>query len=107
VEVGDGYIAMTVDRTLCVYSCYVSPVLPPLEFGQFLANLKVNVVAYRDVGVDLIVAGDFNAWSAVWGDCLTGRRGRDLCALVDFWTSALSTEEGGGSPRSSDAGCGQ
>lgn len=29
---------------------------------------EVSVAAYRGVGVDLIVAGDFNARCAVWGD---------------------------------------
>lgn len=61
VEIGDRYVAVTVSGTVRVHSCYASPALTVDEFEQFLGHLDGSVRKYRGVGVDRLVAGDFNA----------------------------------------------
>ena len=82
VEVGDGYVCATVGGSLRVYSCYARPPLSAAEFERFLFNIMVSVAACRGRGLDVIVAGDFNAHSAAWGDRTNDVRGESLCALA-------------------------
>lgn len=61
--------------TVRVYSCYASLDLSIDEFEQFLSRLDGSVEKYRGAGVDLIVAGNFNARSTSWENHLTTYRG--------------------------------
>lgn len=77
------FVAATIDRSLRIYSCYVSPNCSTADYEQFLTRLETSLMRHRYDNVDLIVAGDFNARSAYWGDWITDSRGNALCELAD------------------------
>lgn len=76
-------MAATVGGTVRVHSCYASPAPSVDEFERLLSRLEERVRKYRGVGVDLIVAGDFNARSASWSDRLTNHRGDVFSTFAD------------------------
>lgn len=80
VERDDKYVAARVG--IHVYSCYASPNQPDTQFAALLQRLESSI---RAVGTaaKIIVAGDFNARSAAWGDWVTDPRGDGLVSLVD------------------------
>ncbi|XP_072751966.1 uncharacterized protein [Anoplolepis gracilipes] len=67
---------------IAVVSCYMSPNTTRDEFIAFLSELKDAV---RALGDRVLVCGDFNAKSAMWGARLTDRRGH----LVEDWAAEL------------------
>lgn len=83
VDVGDGYVAAVVGGRARVYSCYAPPSLTPPEFERFLNCLEGSIRGNRNPGLDLVIAGDFNARSTAWGDCITTNRGRALAEFAD------------------------
>jgi len=65
-----------------VISCYASPNRTAAEFSDFLQRVGDHVRTIGH-GVPVIVAGDLNARSAVWGDWCQNSRGSDLNSLFD------------------------
>jgi hypothetical protein len=65
-----------------VISCYASPNRTAAEFSDFLQRVGDHVRTIGP-GVPVIVAGDLNARSAVWGDWCQDSRGSDLNSLFD------------------------
>jgi len=65
-----------------IYSCYATPNPATRDmFGSLLRRLENSVrTVMRDTPV--VVAGDFNARSAAWGDRVTTSRGDELCDLL-------------------------
>lgn len=63
------------------YSCYATPNPATRDmFGSLLLRLENSVrTVMHDTPV--VVAGDFNARSAAWGDRVTTSRGEELCDL--------------------------
>lgn len=74
-------IAVTVGE-ISIISCYVSPNTVRGEFSAFLGELKDAV---RKLGDQVIICGDFNSKSVMWGARLTDNRG----SLVEDWTAEL------------------
>jgi len=65
-----------------VISCYASPNRTATEFSDFLQRVE-NHVRLVGSGVPVIVTGDLNARSAVWGNWCQDSRGSDLNSLFD------------------------
>lgn len=82
-EVEDGFVVLPINRSVRMYSCYVSPNFSIEEYKHFLNRLETSINRCRQDGIDLIVANHFNARSAYWGDWVTGRRENSLCKLAD------------------------
>lgn len=67
-------------ETLRVYSCYISPNCRPEEFDDFLEQLHSSA---REVTTEVIVSGDFNGHSQVWGSSRSDRRGEALLDMAE------------------------
>lgn len=68
-------------RNLTVFSCYCRPGTTLQEFALFLYDLEV---AIRGRGAcELLITGDFNAWSVEWGSRTNNPRGCLLSELVN------------------------
>lgn len=65
-----------------VIICYASPNRTAAEFSDFLQRIEDHVRTIGH-GVPVIVAGDLNARSAVWGDWCQDSRGSELNSLFD------------------------
>jgi len=65
-----------------VYSCYASPNRPHAQYERFIGRLETSV---RSISPDtpVLVAGDFNARSAAWGDWIDNPRGDELSAMFE------------------------
>lgn len=63
-----------------VYSCYASPNRTKIDYNSFLVRLEGSIRSIS-LGTPIIVARDFNARSAAWGDCISNPRGDDVNAL--------------------------
>lgn len=46
-------------------SCYASPFLSSVGFGRLLGHIEASTAGHRRTGVDVIIAGNFNAYSTV------------------------------------------
>jgi len=69
---GNGFAWMSF-RNLTVFSCYFRPGISLQEFALLLGDLEA---AIRGRGAsELLVAGDFNAWSVKWGSRTNNPRG--------------------------------
>lgn len=73
VAVEDGFVVAKVHGTY-FGSCYAPPRWSVERFEQMLDRLTDALVGKSP----LVVAGDFNAWSTLWGSRETTRRGQDL-----------------------------
>jgi len=63
------------------YSCYSRPGITIQEYSLFLSDLEA---AIRGRGAcEILVAGDFNAWSVEWGSRSKNHRGSLLSDLVN------------------------
>ena len=74
-------------RGIVVFSVYISPNITTEEFLVTLDRLEHAVRGEARGGQQVLVAGDFNARSAEWGDRVTSGRGRaisDLCGSLDL-----------------------
>lgn len=65
-----------------IFSCYASPNSTRDEFSNLLQRLEDRIRAVEP-SVPVILAGDFNARSAAWGDWCQDSRGDDLSSLLD------------------------
>lgn len=65
VEIGNGYESTTMGGVLHFYSCYASSSLFSVGFKRLLGNIEASAPRHRRTGVDVIVASNFNAHSAV------------------------------------------
>ncbi|KMQ88002.1 reverse transcriptase [Lasius niger] len=64
-----------------VVSCYASPSLSVRGFLDFLEALSTVIL---DLGGRVILCGDFNAWSTLWGSSFTNTRGEEM----ERWAAA-------------------
>jgi len=65
-----------------VYCCYASPNRPLEKFCDMLHRLEDSIRSIQR-GVPVVVAGDFNSRSAIWGDWVDNRRGEELGLLIE------------------------
>lgn len=65
IEVGDGFVAATVAGSFRLYSCFAKSSLTSVEFKSFMNLLQASVAVYHERGMNVIIAGDFNAHSKV------------------------------------------
>lgn len=77
---GDGYVWIEVGG-LFLYSCYCTPNGSVDEFELFINKIARSVTMHKD---SAIIAGDFNAKSASWGEPVGDRKG----AIVTEWMAA-------------------
>jgi len=73
-----GFRWVTLDE-VTIYSCYWSPNTEYTLFVDFLDRLEGSVRNAKGV---VIVAGDFNAKSSVWGDHREDPKGRALADMM-------------------------
>lgn len=78
---GNGCVAIGCGD-LVIASCYVSPNSTIREYQTFIDELMVCVDEYR--GMNLIIAGDFNAKSVMWNSPRTNTRG----VLLERWSQS-------------------
>lgn len=76
---GNGFVAVKMGDTIIV-SCYISPNCSWREYTEFLKNLGDAIQEFANS--KLLVGGDFNARSSVWGDRRTNGRGELLLELM-------------------------
>jgi len=72
--------------TLIAVSCYISPNVSDEVFEEFLDELD-NSLSDAEIGQEIILGGDFNAKSLLWGSSHTNSRGDRLsrwCASRDL-----------------------
>lgn len=72
-----------------IYSCYWSPNSTLADFQDFLTRLEISV---RSSGVPVIVAGDFNVKSRMWGSPKEDARGALLAGMVAALDLAVCNE---------------
>ncbi|XP_024869629.1 uncharacterized protein LOC112453242 [Temnothorax curvispinosus] len=82
VEASDGFV-MAKWGHVYVAGVYVSPNVCVAAFEEVLEDLRV--VLERFLPCQVIVAGDFNAMSVLWGSPATDRRGR----ILEEWAAGL------------------
>lgn len=75
-------------RGVRIYSCYNSRSDGEEEYLRFLAEIEHSIRA-ADQLAQIVIGGDFNAWSLEWGSASNDHRGEQLTALMaslDFLT---------------------
>jgi len=82
LEAGEGYVAIRWGDVVVV-GVYLAPSLDRAEFETRLGKIGDCVGKYAPSPT--IVAGDFNAWSRIWGSRLTNKRG----AVLEQWAASL------------------
>ncbi|XP_071571459.1 uncharacterized protein [Temnothorax nylanderi] len=82
VKAGDGFVMVKWDRVF-VTGVYISPNVDVASFERVLEDLRVCLA--RILPGQVIVAGDFNAKSALWGSPVTDGRGR----ILEYWAAGL------------------
>ncbi|XP_052738128.1 uncharacterized protein LOC128198188 [Bicyclus anynana] len=75
---GNGFIGFRFAQ-FTVYSCYISPNCSFDQFRQDLEELSASVRLQRG---KVLVAGDFNAASTIWGSKTTNKRGQHLMDII-------------------------
>ncbi|XP_077255613.1 uncharacterized protein LOC143893768 [Temnothorax americanus] len=83
-EAGDGFVVVKWGRVY-VASVYVSPNLDAAQYEEVLADLRACISRIPLAQRQIVVAGDFNAKSALWGSPVTNRRGR----ILETWAAGL------------------
>lgn len=71
---GHGFVWVEVSDFV-IFSCYISPNVDMTTFEEFLRSLQ-NAV--RSQQKDVIITGDFNSKSVIWGSRETDRRGESI-----------------------------
>lgn len=64
-------------KNIVIYSCYTSPNSSILEYQNFLDALDKSIREHR-VGQGIVITGDFNSASTIWGSTRTNTRGKQL-----------------------------
>jgi len=85
------FVSARLGGTTQVYSCYVSPRYTLVQFQSFLQRLEASIRGLSD-GAEVIIAGDFNARSAAWGDWETCSKGTELAAFADSFELMILNE---------------
>lgn len=75
-----------------IYSCYWSPIASSESFAGLLDHLEISV---RSMEAPVIIAGDFNAKAAEWGDHREDDRGR---LVMELMSSLKIAKNRGGTP---------
>ncbi|XP_029675536.1 uncharacterized protein LOC115243021 [Formica exsecta] len=83
MESGDGYVAVQWGR-ISVIGVYISPNINLAHFEERLESIGECIG--RCLPRPTIIAGDFNAKSALWGSPLNNRRGE----ILEDWAAALN-----------------
>lgn len=71
---GKGYVWIEM-RDIVVYGCYISPNVPLEHFTEFLGHLRDSMLQQTK---GIVVGGDFNAKSHLWGSPQEDQRGNIL-----------------------------
>ena len=72
-------------NNITIYSCYISPNVDIDTFQNFLNNLEQSITQH-DKKHNMIITGDFNSASTIWGSEHTNRRGN----ILEEWMSRLN-----------------
>lgn len=72
---GTGYNWVEIEDMI-IYSCYISPNSKIEEFEQYLQNIEDSIQNKKQKKI--IIGGDFNAKSMLWGGKQTDKRGNIL-----------------------------
>lgn len=72
-----------------VYSCYASPNRPQDHYERFLRRLEDSGRSIPP-GIPILVTGDLNARSALWGDWVSNTRGEELSAMSESLDLAIA-----------------
>ncbi|XP_018574608.1 uncharacterized protein LOC108913532 [Anoplophora glabripennis] len=76
---GDGFVWARIQNTI-IYSCYVSPNVTIGEYEEYMNKLAVDVI---NKGRSMVIlAGDFNAKSPMWGETYEDARGKIFAELL-------------------------
>lgn len=62
-------------ESIVIYGCYISPNVDREEFSNYIAMLRADMKKHRK---DIVVGGDFNAKSYMWGSKTEDKRGEIL-----------------------------
>lgn len=77
-----GWVRLDLE-TISIYSCYISPNINIKEFGKTLDEIMEDVLGRRR---EVVITGDFNAKSPVWGSPAIDERGE----RIGEWMSTLN-----------------
>lgn len=70
---------------IIIVGCYISPSLRLEDFNVFLNRMGSSLRSCSRSNKSIIVMGDFNAHSKLWGSRITNSRGRDL----EIWAASM------------------
>ncbi|XP_071642996.1 uncharacterized protein [Temnothorax longispinosus] len=82
LEAGDGFVAVRWGH-VTVVGVYISPNTDVAQYNAWLDSLTACIT--RIVPGSIVVAGDFNAKSALWGSPVTNAKGR----IFESWAAGL------------------
>ncbi|XP_074037206.1 uncharacterized protein [Leptinotarsa decemlineata] len=72
--VGPGYVWIELD-SLVLYSCYIAPNIDMVSFQTYLNTLRSDMKKHVK---QIVVGGDFNSKSYLWGSNVEDKRGQAL-----------------------------
>lgn len=70
-------------KEIYLIACYISPNVDVNSFSNFLLDISR---AANNINNSILIGGDFNARSVLWGSSTTDRRGE----LTERWAAALN-----------------
>ncbi|KAK9685676.1 Endonuclease-reverse transcriptase [Popillia japonica] len=73
-SLGEGFVCLKWEHWRLI-GCYVSPNISLAEYDKHLDNLAEEI---KSEDTEVVIAGDFNAKSPVWGSAVTDTRGEHL-----------------------------
>lgn len=81
---GPGFI-WTQHNSLILYNCYISPNVNTEDYQNFLTILENSILEHKE-DKELIITGDFNTTSSMWGNNSTNKRGK----IMEEWIAKLN-----------------
>lgn len=87
IEAGRNYVAGKWGK-MVIYSIYLSPALDLVNYERRLDRISESIRRQILLGNPVLIAGDFNAKSQVWGSRRPNKKGE---ALID-WAAVLNLE---------------